>query len=183
MSDLDEICRRVRISDYLEARGVKLAKAGNRLRCLCPLPDHKDTEPSFYVTERPDGVQWFKCFGCGVGGSLFKLVSEMEKCSMGSVIGRMARSCGVELDGRRSESFVPEPTPDEVTEAFCTEDREAHIMSAYALSLMNAHGASEDVVSKVSKVYEYLDRLVEMGDEEALYKASERLRRIMMEYD
>lgn len=183
MSDLDKVCQQYRITDYLQERGVKVTKAGNRFRCVCPLPDHKDTDPSFYITETNDGVQWYKCFGCGKAGSIFALIAAIEGTSKGKVIGRLARACGVELGERRPEGFKPDPTPDEVMEAFCSEDREATILSAYALSLINAHGASPDVVSKVSKAYEYLDELISMGDEEAIHKASRMLRQIMMAYD
>jgi hypothetical protein len=37
---------------------------GDKLNMLCPLPDHEEKTPSFYMW--PDG-HW-KCFGCGRGG-------------------------------------------------------------------------------------------------------------------
>ena len=49
---------------------TKLYRAGSQWRGLCPLPDHRERHPSFYV--HPRGV-WF-CFGCSRGGDVFRLV-------------------------------------------------------------------------------------------------------------
>ena len=65
MSLAAEICRRYSIEAHLRSKGVEVVRIGRKLRCRCPL--HKggqERTPSFYITDRPDGGQWFKCFGC-----------------------------------------------------------------------------------------------------------------------
>jgi hypothetical protein len=39
-----------------------------------------------------------------------------------------------------------------------------------------------DAVNKVSRVYEYLDDMVERGDRDALFKATQRLKKILLTY-
>jgi DNA primase len=165
----DEICRTFKITDYLEARGVNLIKTGQRVRCLCPLPVHPgDSDPSFYISEKPNGVQLFKCFGCGEGGNVFKLVSLIEDKRMGAVVRTLSRETGVRLDAKMSHGFVPNPHQDEVIGSFCDEDEAAKIIAAYAMAFMEAHGGSEDVVNKASKAYRFMDGLVEAGDKQVL---------------
>lgn len=84
-----EICRVVRITDYLETKGVNLIKSGKRTRCLCPLPSHKDTDPSFYITTLGDGTQLFKCFGCHEAGNIITLMSKMEDESKGKIVKKL----------------------------------------------------------------------------------------------
>ncbi|MCG3136569.1 MAG: DNA primase [Phycisphaerae bacterium] len=48
---------------------VALKRSGRSYRGLCPF--HQEKTPSFYV--HPD-EQYFKCFGCGAGGDVFKFV-------------------------------------------------------------------------------------------------------------
>jgi DNA primase len=83
---ISEICRRVKIVDYLRQKGVNLIKGGNRWRCLCPFPDHKDHDPSFYIRTAPDGAEIFKCFGCGKSGNILSLISGIEGESKGKVV-------------------------------------------------------------------------------------------------
>src|SRR3989338_9147229 len=53
---------------------VSLRKAGSTYKGLCPF--HGEKTPSFTVN-RDKG--FFNCFGCGVGGDVFKFVELQEK--------------------------------------------------------------------------------------------------------
>jgi hypothetical protein len=183
MSDaLDEICRRVKITDYLSGRGVQLSQSGARWKCPCPLPDHDDNDPSFYVTEGEKGFQFFRCFGCNRGGTIIKLVSLIESTRMRDVIEKLSKATGVDASGGGTRIPVEEPTEDEIMMSFCTEDDQAITLSSYALSFLRAQKGSVDAVNKVSKVYAYLDDLVERGDKDALHKATQMLKRILLNY-
>ena len=178
---LDEICRRVKISDYLTERGVQLSQSGERWKCPCPLPDHDDSDPSFYVTEGEKGFQFFKCFGCNRGGTIIRLISLMESVKMGAVIGKLSKATGVNASQQRGR-HVEEPTEDEVMMSFCVEDDQAMLLSSYAKSFLRTQEGSVDAVNKVSRVYEYLDDMVERGDKDALHKATQKLKRILLNY-
>ena len=67
---------RVNLADVI-SRVVTLRKAGgSRLKGLCPF--HNEKTPSFNVHA---AQQYFKCFGCGIGGDVFKFVQEIEHIS------------------------------------------------------------------------------------------------------
>lgn len=64
------------IREMLEDYGVeKINASGANLTCCCPLPEHKDHNPSFSINEET-GL-WL-CFGCGKRGNYFHFISLME---------------------------------------------------------------------------------------------------------
>ena len=60
---------------------VPLKRAGAVYKGLCPF--HAEKSPSFAVHPVK---QIYHCFGCGVGGDVFKFVMEMEKISFPEAI-------------------------------------------------------------------------------------------------
>src|SRR3990170_8297610 len=91
MSQVDEVRAAadiVRIvSDY-----VKLRKAGANHMGLCPF--HQEKTPSFAVHPTK---QIFHCFGCGVGGDVFKFVMLLENLTFPEALRRVAEKVGVRL--------------------------------------------------------------------------------------
>ncbi len=71
---------------------VKLRKAGVNLMGLCPF--HQEKTPSFAVHPTK---QIFHCFGCGVGGDVFKFVMLIENLSFPEALARVAEKVGVPL--------------------------------------------------------------------------------------
>ena len=59
------------VSDYVALKG-----SGQNLKGLCPF--HSEKTPSFSVHSEK---QIFHCFGCGVGGDVFKFVMLVEQVS------------------------------------------------------------------------------------------------------
>jgi DNA primase len=90
------------IQDY-----VPLKRAGASYKGLCPF--HGEKTPSFIV-HREKG--FFHCFGCGVGGDVFKFLELHEKIGFQDAVKQLAQRFGVpvpEVPGDRA-------TPDEVQE-------------------------------------------------------------------
>jgi DNA primase len=75
------------ISDY-----VSLRKAGAAYKGLCPF--HSEKTPSFTVN-RDRG--FFNCFGCGVGGDVFKFVELQEKVGFTDALRQLAQRFGVPI--------------------------------------------------------------------------------------
>jgi DNA primase len=78
---------------------VQLKKAGQNYRGLCPF--HSEKSPSFNVHPVR---QIYHCFGCQVGGDVFKFVMEMEKCSFPEAIRIVAEKCGIAVPAPRERS-------------------------------------------------------------------------------
>src|SRR6266516_55448 len=81
---------------------VPLKKAGNSYKGNCPF--HNEKTPSFHV--HPD-KGFFHCFGCGVGGDVFKFVELHEKVGFQDAVRMLAQKFGVaipEAEGSSDES-------------------------------------------------------------------------------
>jgi DNA primase len=81
---------------------VRLKKSGQNFSGLCPF--HSEKTPSFAVHPVK---QIYHCFGCGVGGDVFKFVMEMEKITFPEAIRAVAEKCGIAVPSAR------ERTPEE----------------------------------------------------------------------
>ncbi len=75
------------IQDY-----VSLKKTGATYKGLCPF--HGEKTPSFHVT-RDKG--FFHCFGCGVGGDVFKFLELHEKVGFADAVKLLAQRFGMAL--------------------------------------------------------------------------------------
>ncbi len=75
------------IQDY-----VSLKKTGATYKGLCPF--HGEKTPSFHVN-RDKG--FFHCFGCGVGGDVFKFLELHEKIGFAEAVKLLAQRFGVAL--------------------------------------------------------------------------------------
>lgn len=73
------------ISDY-----VALKKRGANWIACCPF--HSEKTPSFNVHP---GKGIYKCFGCGVGGSVFDFVMQIEGCSFPEAVRMVAQRSGI----------------------------------------------------------------------------------------
>src|SRR5687767_11129302 len=75
------------IQDY-----VSLKKTGASYKGLCPF--HGEKTPSFQV-HRDKG--FFHCFGCGVGGDVFKFLELHEKIGFQDAVKQLAQRFGMTL--------------------------------------------------------------------------------------
>jgi len=88
------------VQDY-----VSLRKAGTSYKGLCPF--HAEKSPSFHVN--PDRG-FFHCFGCGVGGDVFKFMELVEKSGFQDSVRQLAQRFGVAIpeleagEGRREDA-------------------------------------------------------------------------------
>src|SRR5579871_210346 len=78
---------------------VRLRKAGQNFQGLCPF--HQEKTPSFSVHP---GRQIYHCFGCGVGGDVFKFVMELEKQTFPEAVRTVAEKCGIPIPKPRERS-------------------------------------------------------------------------------
>src|ERR1700726_3565425 len=78
---------------------VRLKKSGQNFTGLCPF--HAEKSPSFAVHPVK---QIYHCFGCGVGGDVFKFVMEMDKVAFPEAIRVVAEKCGIAIPRPKTSS-------------------------------------------------------------------------------
>src|ERR1022692_1076223 len=78
---------------------VRLKKTGQNFTGLCPF--HQEKSPSFAVHPVR---QIYHCFGCGVGGDVFKFVMEVDKLAFPEAVRAVAENCGIPVPKARERS-------------------------------------------------------------------------------
>ncbi len=94
---LEEVQRSNDIVEVISSY-VPLKRAGKDFKACCPF--HAEKTPSFTVSPTK---QFFKCFGCGKGGSVFQFVMLRENISFPEAVEMLAERVGVKLQDSRSE--------------------------------------------------------------------------------
>jgi DNA primase len=90
--DIEELKSRLDIVEVISGYlSLKPAGAGS-FKGLCPF--HGEKTPSFNVRANP---AFYHCFGCGVGGDVFKFVQEIESLSFSDAVTRLADGIGFQL--------------------------------------------------------------------------------------
>jgi len=86
-------------NDIVEVIGsyFPLKRAGANFKALCPF--HQEKTPSFHVSPQR---QTFHCFGCGVGGSVFRFVMEYEHTDFPSAVRKLAARVGIPIVEERT---------------------------------------------------------------------------------
>jgi len=96
---IKEILKKHTITDYLAKKGYSPDTTdGYRSRYTCPLPDHEDATPSFWVFH--DGeYEKYKCFGCSSWGDIINLHKNMEKKSIRETLFSLGE--GIEISSNQ----------------------------------------------------------------------------------
>lgn len=110
---IDQIRGALDIADVIGSY-IQVKRAGSSAKALCPF--HKEKTPSFTINP---ARQAFHCFGCGVGGDVFKFVMLYENVDFPTALRLMASRAGVvlEFDEGGSRSKSDGPAKDEIFKA------------------------------------------------------------------
>ncbi|HLE50395.1 MAG TPA: DNA primase [Patescibacteria group bacterium] len=96
-NQVEEIKKKINIVNIVGEQ-VALKKKGKNFVGLCPF--HGEKTASFMVNEE---LQIYKCFGCGVGGDVYKFLMETEGLDFPEALEKLADKAGVKLVKRVSE--------------------------------------------------------------------------------
>src|SRR6266545_4040899 len=88
---IDDLRLQASIAQVLQVY-VSLKRSGTKLKGLCPF--HSEKTPSFQVDPEKG---FFHCFGCGVGGDVFKFLEMHEKVAFPDAVKMLAQKFGVSL--------------------------------------------------------------------------------------
>ena len=96
---IDDLKNRADIVRIIQPYAQDLKKNGSNWMACCPF--HQEKTPSFSVNPSKG---FYKCFGCGKGGSVYNFLMEIEGLNFPEAIKRVAEMSGVPL---------PEPVDDQ----------------------------------------------------------------------
>ena len=111
----EDILQRIRdATDIVDliSEHVQLVKKGRNYSGLCPFHDEKT--PSFSVD--PDR-QFYHCFGCGVGGNVFKFIQEIDRVTFVEAVKFLSERTGIALPERSGPSREEDAAADELYRA------------------------------------------------------------------
>jgi DNA primase len=145
---IDELKNRADLVRIIEPYAPLKKKGANWMGC-CPF--HQEKTPSFSVNPSKG---FYKCFGCGKGGSAFNFVMEMEGLNFPEAIKRIAEISGIPL---------PEPIDDKNYERNKQRKQEQKAiadqvieLNKYALEFWENHLQENNPLSKAAR--EYLEK-------------------------
>ena len=151
---IDELKNRADLVRIIEPYAPLKKKGANWMGC-CPF--HQEKTPSFSVNPSKG---FYKCFGCGKGGTAFNFVMEIEGLNFPEAIKRVAEISGIPL---------PEPIDDKKYEQNKKRWQEKKAiadevieLNRYALEFWENHLQDNNQNSKAAR--EYLERR-EISDE------------------
>lgn len=106
---IEQIRNALDISDVIGSY-IQIKRTGSSAKALCPF--HKEKTPSFTINP---ARQAFHCFGCGVGGDVFKFVMLYENVDFPTALKLMASRAGIAVQFDESGSGKREgPGKDEL---------------------------------------------------------------------
>src|SRR3990167_2676848 len=145
----DQIEEIKRKTDIVEIVGeyVELKKAGRNYKGLCPF--HSEKSPSFMVSPE---LQIFKCFGCGVGGDVYKFLIDYEKIEFPQAVKILADKVGIKLQPLKG--FTGFEEKEEIYKVnFVASDFYHYLLTKHALGetardYLKKRGIGEDLIEK-----------------------------------
>jgi hypothetical protein len=105
----------------------------------------------------------------------------MEGESKGKIIKKIAAQAGIILAKLDFSAARIEPLPEYIDEIFCDEQFAAGSIAGLTVSLMQEN-PTEDLINKISRMYEMLDKMTRIGDNEGIERYLKLLDRTIDEY-
>ena len=128
-SHIQDIKNRLDIVDVIASR-IDLRRKGSGYFARCPFHDEK-TE-SFSVKQKD---QFYKCFGCGVGGDHIKFIQEYDGLSFREAVKTLSKMAGIEVQEDQEQSIII-PRADRLK-----FEEELYFLRFYSMSVI--HGVKE----------------------------------------
>ncbi len=96
-STINDIASKVRLSE-IAGDYFPVKRRGHQFVACCPF--HRERTPSFYIN---DSKNMYKCWGCGVGGGVFRFVMDMERITFPEAVKRIGAKLGIVVEEEESE--------------------------------------------------------------------------------
>ena len=147
MDEIELIKEKINVVDLI-SEYLPLKKAGVNFKGSCPF--HQEKTPSFMVSPER-GI--FHCFGCGVGGDIFKFLMEKEGIEFKEALEILAQKAGVTLK-RSSAPDKAKDLNDRLYEAntkamqFFNYLLTTHPLGKKALDYLHSRGIKDETIKE-----------------------------------
>lgn len=158
----DRVNSIVTVREVLEKRGFSVNING---KILCPLPDHDESTPSFFIS-RDDKM--FKCFGCHRGGSAVELVMHLDSITQRDAIDKLVKEYKVPVEYKDIKEERSKPVYDKNFFNKIKKGIKNYSNENEVLRRVELHGNKLNEEDRV-KVYQLSDILylsIELSEEE-----------------
>lgn len=165
-SIIAHVLQKKSIVEYLSKRGVEPVKRlnGGRYVYLCPLPDHRDTNASFYVWAENGEYENYFCFGCQSHYNIIHLVAGMESLSFKESLQKLSDGMKFTIDddiellrARMDKDWRVRQ------DAFKYPDMMISI-SALCMAYLNFSGNDAGELAVIEKFYSKIDHFMLQGE-------------------
>lgn len=165
---ISDILKKMNLVEFIEKEArVNFSKAGGRHVCICPMPSHRDSKPSFGVGETSNGVWLYNCFGCGSGGTIIDFVKDYYGViTFEEAVGILMEKFEIKSDVELITKAIKEV---KVTVDFTKELECEHIATASACrNLLRKKGFDPEVKVWVGQAYRKMNVLLEKSDRKGI---------------
>ena len=179
---IEEMIEKIDLADVLERDyGIALFPSGGEGEYSghCPHPDHRDSSPSFSLS---NSKGLFHCFGCGFSGTLLQFLMKVEGFTFREALLRLSELSGMALEVEGDEDGVSRPLREisRLLDEFLDEDVESDLPAGVSedqffrtlanrlRDFENATGGDAKETAWVDTIYEKADRMSEKEDMKGL---------------
>ena len=174
LSALLRTVKRTDLADFMtKEAGVDFTRSGDRYTCLCPMPFHRDSAPSFNVSKLDDGVWLFHCFGCGSEGTIIDFC--MDYWSLDSLSDALVMLLE-KLAIKDNQELLIKAVKDAKIERDISKklDGEHFIACKRCYGLLRQHPGDKEVEKWVAGAYWKMNRMLSDDDIKGIELISDR---------
>ncbi len=183
---IEEMLDSVDIIEILENEyGLVLEEGHNGwFNCNCPMPDHRDSNPSFGINPE---TGFYNCFGCNGKGNLLTFVRKIEGISYREALAKLSVWSGIGPDSDQGEIHRAVRDVDIAIREFLGRDTESKLPGGMSIEqfMISLCDRLEKYLSKVDQdeeeyqwvenLYREVDDLDSSEDELSLRKVWKRI--------
>ncbi len=125
-SVIDELKKNVLLQDIV-SKDTDLKEVGNKLIGSCPMPEHKDSNPSFNIYKE---TNTYFCHGCKCTGDVFKYLTERDKIGFVKAVEEVAKIAGKSIVKQKNFKPKRETYELEVVNKIIAEEYHNNLMNA-----------------------------------------------------
>lgn len=128
--------------------------------CVCPLPGHKDTKPSFRVY---DNTGRFYCYGCHKMGDVVDFVTMVESIPTNEAITKLAKQAGIDDKAPLSKHEQEGKKKKDAMKAVAAMYESLLVKNEPAKTYLKGRGFSEETLSAFGVGYSPVGQISAMG--------------------